>query len=244
MSQKFSKKWTILFFIAYLCLPLAAAGYKLHQYALRNQKGILLAFDDTSTESWEDNFDLFDAYHVKVTFFISTAEILDFFDKALARGHEIGFHTRYHINLTENPDMLYAEAIEPLEAFRAAGYNITSFAYPYGTYEEWMNVELLKYYNTLRGAWYYRGVAKEALKKGFIESYSIDNLHFASDEEFRAAIVKMLDGLYECGDGTVVSIFSHAIGDGSWCISRERLIILFEEAQKRNFKFYTFQELQ
>lgn len=227
------------------CLLLAAAiSRKIYQTGERNQKGILLAFDDASTDSWEAAFDLFEEYNVKVTFFVSTPEILDFFDKALARGHEIGFHTRLHTNLRDNPDLLYTEAIEPLEIFQEAGYHITSFAYPYGDYADWMHGELLQYYDTLRGACNYRGVYKEDLKKGYIESYSIDNLHFASNEEFRAKIIEMLEGLCGCDDGTVVSVFSHAVDYGDWCISPERLKILFEEAQKRNLKFYTFQDLQ
>ena len=239
------KKVFIACITAVFCLLLTAAiGRKIYQTNERNQKGILLAFDDASTDSWEAAFDLFDEYHVKVTFFVSTPEILDFFDKAIDRGHEIGFHTSLHTNLLDNPDLLYTEAIEPLEVFQEAGYHITSFAYPYGAYADWMNVELLQYYDTLRGAYNYRGTYKESLKKGFIESFSIDNLHFASDEEFHAKIIEMLDGLCGCDDGTVVSVYSHAIDSGDWCISPERLKILFEEAQKRNLKFYTFQDLQ
>lgn len=239
------KKLVIIYITAVFCLLLATAiRQKINQTHERNQKGILLAFDDASTDSWEAAFDLFDEYNVKVTFFVSTPEILDFFDKALARGHEIGFHTRLHTNLRDNPDLLYAEAIEPLKIFQDAGYHITSFAYPYGDYADWMHGDLLQYYDTLRGAYNYRGVYKEALKKGYIESYSIDNLHFADDEEFRAKIIEMLDGLCGCDNGTVVSVFSHAVDYGDWCISPQRLKILFEEAQKRNLKFYTFQDLQ
>lgn len=244
-ETKNRKKKIVIICVAAVCLLLTAAmGRKIYQTNVRNQKGILLAFDDASTDSWEAAFDLFDQYHVKVTFFVSTPEILDFFDKALARGHEIGFHTRLHTNLADHPDLLYTEAIEPLEIFREAGYHITSFAYPYGAYADRLNAELLQYYDTLRGAYYYRGAYKESLKKGLMESSSIDNLHFASDEEFHAKIIEMLDGLCSCDDGTVVSVFSHAIDYGDWCISPERLKILFEEAQKRNLKFYTFQDLQ
>ena len=239
------KKITIISSAVILCLMLIfAVGWKIYQTNERNQKGILLAFDDASTDSWETAFDLFDKYDVDVTFFVSTPEVLPFFDKALKRGHEIGFHTRVHTNLVQNPDLLYSEAIEPLKKFHKAGYHITSFAYPYGAYEDWMNVELLKYYDTVRGAYHYRGAYKKDVKKGFIESYSIDNLHFTSDEEFRAEIIEMLDGLCGCDDGTIVSVYSHAVGSGDWSITPERLEILFQEAEKRDLEFYTFQELQ
>ena len=42
----------------------------------RNQKGILLSFDDYSPESWSNAFELFDEYGAKVTFFV-TSEIFD-----------------------------------------------------------------------------------------------------------------------------------------------------------------------
>ena len=238
------KKCLILCGLALCLLSAVTAAVLLYQRHLRNQKGILLAFDDASTDSWESALDLFDRYHVKVTFFVSTPVPLDFFDLALARGHEIGFHTRMHTNLVQNPDLLYSEAIAPLQEFREAGYEITSFAYPYGAYEDWMNVELLKYYDTVRGAFYYRGAYKKDISGGFIESCSIDNLHYESDEDFRAGIIEMLDGLCSCDDGTVASVFTHAIGSGDWCITPERLEILFQEAEKRNLKFYTFRELQ
>lgn len=228
------------------CVLLAIAGiWKYQQVMQRNQKGILLAFDDWSEDTWRKAFDLFDEYGVKVTFFINGDEPEEFCAEAQARGHEIGYHTKGHAKLTSvTEEEFYEQAIEPIENFRKKGYKLTSFSYPYGAYEDWMNVELLKYYDTVRGGFYYRGAYKEDLKKGFIESKSIDNLHYESDENFREDIIEMLDGLLACDDGTVASMYSHAIGAGDWCITPERLEILFQEAQKRDLKFYTFHELQ
>lgn len=216
-----------------------------HQAELRNQKGILLAFDDYNPDTWQENFDLFDKYGVKVTFFVNLEEPDEFCEEAVKRGHEIGFHTAGHVYLTEvSKEEFYEQAIAPIENFRSQGFPLTSFAYPYGYYEEWMNEELLNYYETLRGAWHFQGVYKESLKGGFIEAYSIDNLHFESDEDFREKVGELLDILSGCDDGTVASLFSHAISGGNWCITTDRLEILFQEAEKRDLVFYTFQELQ
>ena len=208
--------------------------------------GILLAFDDYSGDTWSDAFELFDEYNVHVTFFINALEPTKFCEDAVKRGHEIGIHTASHVKLTEvSMEEFYEEAIAPLETFQQKGYKITSFAYPYGEYDDWMNKELLNHYRTTRGAWYYRGYSKSDIDNNFIESMSIDNIHYETDEQFRKDMQERLDNLIDCNRGTVVSMFSHSIDrDGDWCVSKERLRILFEEAEKRKIGFYTFQELQ
>lgn len=211
----------------------------------KEKYGILLSFDDYAVDSWEKSLDLLDEYDVDVTFFVNVSKPCDFCYEAKARGHEIGYHTRDHARLTDlSRKEFYEETIADIENFKEEGFELTSFAYPYGAYEDWMNVELLKHYDTVRGAWIYKGYNRESVSEGFVESYSIDNLHFESDEEFRKEIQKMLDDLLECEEGTVASLFSHAIDYGDWCISPERLEILFQEAEKRGIEFYTFHELQ
>lgn len=230
--------------IGTLALGIVSA-VKLKEWNDKRQYGILLAFDDYSVASWEEHFDLFDKYGVKVTFFINTSEPTEFCDKAVKRGHEIGFHTKSHAKMTSlTEEEFYEEAIEPLQTFESQNYNITSFAYPYGEYEDWMNVKLLQYYDTVRGAWIYKGYTRDSIYKGFVESMSIDNIHFDSDEQFRKEIRRHLKDLKACDPGTIVSLFAHAIDDGQWCISEKRLEILFEEAQNLDIHFYTFQDLQ
>lgn len=239
------KKLLIAGLTAFAVLLLACAGIFFAKKTEYNQKGILLAFDDYSAETWREAFDLFEKYDVHVTFFINASEPTDFCTEAAARGHEIGFHTVNHAKLTDvSREEFYAQAIAPIAVFREAGCELTSFAYPYGEYEDWMNEALLKHYQSVRGAWHYQGYYKEQVENGFIESKSIDNISFESTEDYRIQIGEMLDGLNACDNGTVASMFSHAIGAGDWCISLERLEILFQEAQKRGLKFYTFKELQ
>ena len=229
-----------IFFYRHLQLTLQK-----EQAALRNQKGILLSFDDYSAESWSDHFDLFDEYGVKVTFFVNLTEPTSFCKEAIAHGHEIGYHTASHVNLTEvTKEEFYEESIAPIEVFRKAGCDLTSFAYPYGAYQEWMHEELLKHYDTLRGAYKFEGRYKETLINGFIDSDSLDNIHYDTDEAFQTKLAEYLDALANCNDGTVASFFTHSIGEGDWCITPTRLEILFQEAQKRNLVFYTFNEFQ
>lgn len=230
-------------------LVLAAAvgliAYKARRVYVANQKVILLAFDDYAEENWTEYFDLFDQYDVKVTYFVSVSEPTDFCYEAIERGHEIGCHTQNHMNLRElTHDEFYEQAIAPIEIFREKGIEITSFAYPYGAYEEWMNEELLQHYNTVRGAYFYDVKSKADIQHCFIESYPLDNIYFESDEQFREKIIELLDNFCKEGPGAVTSMYSHMIDAGAYCVTPDRLEMLFEEAQKRGIRFCTFKEWQ
>lgn len=219
-------------------------GIKLWRIQQRDQPGILLAFDDCSTESWADHFDLFDKYHAKVTFFLNAGEPFDFCYEAQDRGHEIGFHTISHKNLLEcTEEEMYQEAIAPIEVFREKGIELTSFAYPYGNYNEQLNEKLLEHYNIVRGAWQTELYLKYNLQHGFVEAAALDNGYFETEEAFEKHITELLSGLKK-EKGIVLCLYSHAIGAGEWSISAERLEFLLQKAEELGLKFYTFQDLQ
>lgn len=206
--------------------------------------GILLAFDDYYAENWEQNLDLLDEYGVKVTFFVNTAEPTEFCYHAIERGHEIGFHTIDHVNLTEAAEEeLWMEAIEPIETFRKAGIELTSFAYPYGASTVELDTFLLQYYTIVRGGWYYELTPRENFKKGYVESRPIDNSYMESDFEFQLHVTKMLVEA-KLEEGTMVSLYSHGIEGGETCISPKRLKFLFELADFLNLEFYTYKDMQ
>ena len=238
------KKITAILFI----LVLVAGIFLLRTFVfLPHQKdpsGILLAFDDYYPDNWEQYFDLFDQYDADVTFFINSDQPTEFCKKALERGHEIGFHTVYHLDLRDaTEEEIYEEAIAPIEVFREQGIELTSFAYPYGNYTEVTNEILLQYYKVLRGGWHYQLNSKENLKSGLVEARCMDNGNFASDLRFKLTVNKML---YQARwqEGTVVSLYSHGIEHGEWCITPERLEYILKRAKQLDMEFYTFKELQ
>lgn len=241
------KKKIIIGAIAALavCAVGVLGGIKLYRIHLRDQCGILLAFDDYAEASWEMRFDMFDEHDVKVTFFINAGEPTDFCYDAIERGHEIAFHTVGHARLPElTEDEVYEQAIAPLEAFKKGGIDITTFAYPYGAYNEELNERLLQYYNVLRGAFQCEPNIKHDLRKGFVESLSIDNINYETQEEYEERITSILEAVAGT-KGTVISFYSHAIDNGGpWCVSEDKLLFLFEKAEELGLKFYTFQELQ
>lgn len=209
-----------------------------------NPSVILLAFDDYYEENWEQYFDYFDENDVKVTFFVNSATPTEFCMEAVERGHEIGFHTMQHVDLTTaSEEEVREQAIVPIEDFRKAGIEMTTFAYPYGEYTEELNRELLQYYKVLRGGFYYEPAPKDNFKSGFVESKPIDNNKFESELQFRWVINKML---YEArfNEGTVVSIYSHGIESGEYCITPERMEYIIQKAKDLNLEFCTYQDLQ
>ena len=238
------RKKVIIVALLLSVVAIVLGGIKLYRVYKARQCGILLAFDDYNAENWEDYFDLFDKYNVKVTFFVSIDAPTDFCFRAIERGHEIAYHTATHVNLTEiSDDEIYFQAIEPIEVFREQGIELSTFAYPTGAYTEELNELLLQHYNVLRGAWYYQLTGKHGMRHGFVESLSIDNIHFDSDEQFRELIDSVLEELSR-NKGAVVGLYSHAISNGEWCVFPERLEYIFQRAQEMGIQFYTYKELQ
>ena len=243
--KKVKKRWVICAAALVLVTAAVLGGIKLYRIYQRDRCGILLAFDDYCGDNWEDYFDLFDEYGAKVTFFVNLSEPTDFCYRALERGHEIAFHTIGHVDMTEaSEEMIYQQAIAPIEVFREKGIDITTFAYPYGRYNEEVNEILLEHYKVLRGAYYLEVNNKHALRGGFVESLSLDNVNYKSQEEYEERITQVLTELKE-GKANVITMYSHAIADGGdWCISPEKLEFLLKKAKELDLQFYTFQYLQ
>lgn len=238
------KKLFFSFTTIVVIVAVTLAGIKIDRVHKARQCGILLAFDDYGAENWENCFDLFDKYNVKVTFFINAEEPTDFCYKAIERGHEIAYHTKNHVRLTEvSQEEVYQQAIAPIEVFREHGIELTTFAYPYGAYNEQLNEQLLQHYNVLRGAYAYQLAGKHEMRHGFVESLSIDNINYESEEMFRKQIDTVLDDL-DNSVGGVAGLYSHAISEGAWCVSQERLEYIFQKAQEKGIQFYTYRELQ
>ena len=228
--------------LAAVCAVLG--GIKLYRVAEANRCGICLSFDDYNAENWEDYFPLFEKYGVKVTFFVTASEPTDFCYHAIEAGHDIGFHTVGHVDMSKlDEDEVYQQAIAPIETFREKGIELTSFAYPYGMYSEELNQRLLSYYKVVRGAWYYQLVGKAQMRHGFVESYPLHSINHPSDEEFRESIDAILDELSR-NKGAIANIYSHAIAGGDWNVTEERLEYILKKATEMGFKFYTYRELQ
>ncbi|MDR1900210.1 MAG: polysaccharide deacetylase family protein [Treponema sp.] len=204
--------------------------------------GIALAFDDDYEQVWEQYFDLFDRYGAKVTFFI-TGNFSAFCAEALNRGHDIGYHTVRHLNLTKvSREDFFKETLSALDLFRMAGIPLRAFAYPYGLWEPWMHEALYPYYGILRGfGTTYRVYPLETIGNGYLSSKSIDNTIYKKDEDFEAAVTMMFRTVKFISGDYVLPITTHTIADdAAWGITPRRLEYLLQTAGDLKLKFYRY----
>jgi len=208
-----------------------------------NTPGIVLGFDDYTPDTWEQYFDLFDKYGARVTFFVTGDSVTNFMFNAQNRGHEIGYHTITHPRLTElSREQFFEETISRVNLFREAGIELTSFAYPFGSYKSWMHAALLKYYKIVRGFGGLRLYAKEEMKSGLIDSTTIDNICYMSEIKFQKLIMKVVK--YAKKYGKIIGLTSHQISDTDWGIKPERLEYILKKCQEYGLTFYRFKDFQ
>jgi len=211
----------------------------------KDSSGILLTFDDDHEETWKKNFDLLDSYNAKATFFVQ-GECSSFCLAALERGHDIGYHTKNHLNLKNvSREVFIRETLSSVESFRKAGIPLYSFAYPYGFFDQWMHEELLKHYSLLRGYGVtFRLYNKTQIRSGFISSRALDNTLFKKDEDFKTAVDTMLRTVKFIGGDFVLPLTTHDISNtASWGIKPERLEYLLKTANDLQLVFYTYKDL-
>jgi peptidoglycan/xylan/chitin deacetylase (PgdA/CDA1 family) len=207
-----------------------------------DEAGLLLSFDDDYIEAWERTFDLFDRYSVRVTFFVQ-GRPLNFAKQALARGHDVGYHTIHHLNLPlVSKTVFMEEATSDIATFRDAGIPLRSFAYPYGLFSPWMHEELFHSFTILRGY----GVTfhlydAAGIKQGYVAAKAIDNILYKHDDEFHAIITLMLRVVKFTG--TVLPLCTHNIaGIVDWGITPDRLEYLLKTAYELHLKFYCYKD--
>lgn len=124
--------------------------------------GICISFDDRTISEWHGMRELLKQYNTKVTFFVSQFDSLDSSEitmlKELAMdGHEIGSHGALHV-VSENyikensfKEYLANEIHSSISSMKQAGFEPSSFAYPYGSKYWFTDFLLLRDFGTLRG---------------------------------------------------------------------------------------------
>jgi hypothetical protein len=105
--------------------------------------GLALSFDDAGITEWTAARPLLQQHDARVTFFVTRYHLFTDEDRARLRdlasdGHEIAAHGVAHLRapvyVEEHGLAAYLadEALPSLDALRDDGYDVTSFAYPYG----------------------------------------------------------------------------------------------------------------
>jgi peptidoglycan/xylan/chitin deacetylase (PgdA/CDA1 family) len=205
--------------------------------------GVLLSMDDNYQDDWEAYFDTFDRYGAKITFFIQ-GEFCRFCQEARNRGHDIGYHTHHHLNLTQvSKETFDTEAVSGIDQFRRAGIPLDSFAYPYGLSEPWMIDALTPFFQLQRGYGVTFVIYRKEKLRGYIASKAIDNILFKEESHFERTLYHILLITKFLGGGSVAPFTTHAISDNAqWGIKPARLEYLLKTIQELNLKFYLFSD--
>ena len=227
-----------------------------------DEAGLLLSFDDNSWSTWYRYFEMFDYYGAKVTFFVqgklrpedlrkpSSDSLLglkkrglaDFCVEARSRGHDLGFHSVNHPDLTKvSRDTFHFETIKSAEVFSAAGISFSAFAFPFGFSQPWMRETLLSFFPLTRGyGANIRFYNPETISGGYIVSKAIDNILYPDDSKFENDIRLILLAAKFTGS-YIVPFTTHDISDtAQWGIKPQRLEYLLKTARELKLKFYTY----
>jgi len=215
-----------------------------------SEAGLLLSFDDYYWRSWYQYFDMFDAFGAKVTFFVQglyqQMDLAEFCVQAMERGHDLGFHTANHYDLTKvSRETFDSETIEAADAFFKAGIPLSSLAFPFGFSSPWMREALAPVFPVTRGYGSNIRIYKtETVSNGYIISTAIDNILFPENSKFENDIRLILLAAKFTGNN-IVPFTTHEISDSAqWGIMPKRLEYLLKTAQELKLRFYTYNAIQ
>jgi peptidoglycan/xylan/chitin deacetylase (PgdA/CDA1 family) len=216
---------------------------------------VALTFDDSHTDSWYKYLPLLDSLNIKATFYISnyrkfTPQQKEELHAVAAHGHEIAFHTTNHPDLVkvfnkQGIDIILKEEIEKgVALLQQDGFQINNFAYPYGSHNAQLDIALLKVFKSIRAVGnpqnsYYKCMAKDRGEKQLLYGADIDEGCNFPDSE----IIKILDNARSHHNCAV--LLAHDINNPKYkfSITVERLRMLAKEAEARNLKFITINQL-
>jgi Polysaccharide deacetylase len=123
--------------------------------------GIALSFDDTFIQAWTDLRPLLTSYGARVTFFVSRyagvdAEFHDQLRELAGDGHDIAAHTVLHLRGPQYVEQhglgayMNDEVMPSIEILQDEGFNVTSFAYPFGARTSEMDEAILAHVPIVR----------------------------------------------------------------------------------------------
>ena len=129
------------------------------------EPGIALAFDDSDAEGWFSLRPMFQQYGARITFFVSRYQGIgeaghEQLRQLHADGHDIAAHSVEHLNapyfVEEHGLAAYLdeEALPSITILEEQGYEVTSFAYPFGARTSELDEALLRHIPIVRGIAY------------------------------------------------------------------------------------------
>jgi peptidoglycan/xylan/chitin deacetylase (PgdA/CDA1 family) len=215
---------------------------------------IALTFDDASVENWHPHLPLLDSLKIKATFYISSYHTLNKHEKSLLKdierhGHEIAYHTANHPDLPKEimkkgwARVEEKEIKSDLRLMRQDGYNVTNFAYPYGSHNSQLNTLLLRTFKSVRALSnrqnYYKSLVKQTGTQQVFYGANVDNNSRLKDDK----IISLMNDAQYYHDCLV--LVAHQIENKSikLQISRERLQLIARTAYEKKLEFITISQI-
>lgn len=208
---------------------------------------VALTFDDDTVDNWYAHLALLDSLNIKATFYISRYHGLTTLQRAKLKaiqqhGHEIGYHTTHHANLAKLLQqkglgyVVSTEIEQDLNKMHADGFYPSSFAYPYGSHTEELDVAVSRYFTSLRAV-----SNKQNWEKSLVKE-SPDRLLYGAgiDEDAKISdgtIKDLLERARKNSDCIVLTAHKLLDGPQKRHISSERLHLLHAIARQNNLKF-------
>ena len=220
---------------------------------------VCFCFDDDYVDEWYAERALFQKYDIHATFFItrpsqlSQAQIRKL--KALERdGHEIACHGMHHQNAlgyTDSADIYFQnEVLAASEQMKKIGFDVQSFAYPFGAHFAALDSLISKQFLHIRLATYNmenqpldkidRVFASHDSKPPHIQdAMGLDVNYHISPADFETAIKR-------CNEqGETLVCYNHRINESGedYTVSAAYLETLFKLCQKHRVKSMRFKSL-
>lgn len=216
---------------------------------------VALTFDDSSVDNWYDYMPLLDSLHIKATFYVCKYSQLTAVQKQKLhqieeKGHEIAFHTATHPDLVKKlqqdgmAPIINNEINKDLVLMRKDGFNVKSFAYPFGSHNVQLDCTFKKYFKTIRFVCnktnWNKSLSKQSGDEQMLYGAGIDQ----SSRLTEPSITNLLDNARDTHDCLVLT--AHEINTPSYKfhVSVERLKWLAAEAEVRNLRFITVDEIE
>ncbi len=223
--------------------------------------GIALSFDDNYVDSWYAARDMFNKYNAKVTFFVSyfhyLSEIqLDKLRILESDGHEIGCHSRSHLDMngiltdggygpvSELERYISQEIDRAIDSMTAEGFYPLSFAVPFCSRNQPYEDAIMQKFNFVRNC---VGIGNRDITEIQSIYYTcqdqINGLTFVDSFSMTSSMSTITAAIeYAAATNSVVLMSAHAIGNNT-DLSMDNLEMILKMAKEKGLRFYTVNEL-
>ncbi len=216
--------------------------------------GIALTFDDRRIDNWFTYLPFLDSAGVKATFYISSYHLLTTKQKErLAviqnHGHEIAFHTANHYNLQDYvykyghsfDELIRYEINDELKLMNNDGFYPTTFAYPYGAHNYFLDTLLINHFKSVRALNGTKDFTKSIVptqNNKLLYGLGIDRSSKRSD----ADIIEVLESV--SNNKACVIFVAHDINTSNqYSVTLDRLKTIINFVKANNLKYYTVSEI-